>query len=146
MCDARAGVTRPVGRSAEKIDGDRPVRGPIEETEHRAFLPKLLKTQSLGQKFRRVLKPFDLDLNGSNTSNCSRGWLVLVLIIRVCFGSFLDKSQFETIRISETQTLLSKRPGIACDVRASIHQAVAPTLQCPGWHRKNNGAYMTGPA
>jgi hypothetical protein len=44
VCDARAGVTRPVGRSAEKIDGDRPVRGPIEEAEHRAFLPKLLKT------------------------------------------------------------------------------------------------------
>jgi hypothetical protein len=44
VCDARAGVTRPVGRSAKKIDGDRPIPGPIEEAEHRAFLPKLLKT------------------------------------------------------------------------------------------------------
>jgi hypothetical protein len=46
VCDARAGVTRPVGRSAKKIDGDRPVRGPIEEAEHRAFLPKNLVSPS----------------------------------------------------------------------------------------------------
>jgi hypothetical protein len=93
-----------------------------------------------------VLKPFDLNLDGSYTPNCSVGWLVSVLIIRVWFGGFLDKSQFETIRISEAQTLLSERPSIACHIRAPIHQAVAPTLQCPEWHRKNNGAYMTRPA
>jgi hypothetical protein len=43
VCDARAGVTGPVGRSAEKVDGDRPVWGAIDEAEHRAFLSKLLK-------------------------------------------------------------------------------------------------------
>jgi hypothetical protein len=108
VCDARADVTRPVGRSAEKIDGDRPVRGSIEEAEHRAFLTELLKTQSFRQKFRGVLKTFDLNLDGSNPPNCSIGWLFPVLIIRACFGGFLDKSQFETIRVPETQTLLSE--------------------------------------
>jgi hypothetical protein len=44
VCDAGASLTRPVGRSAKKVDGDRPVRRPIEEAEHRAFPPKLLKT------------------------------------------------------------------------------------------------------
>jgi hypothetical protein len=146
VCDARACVTRPMGRNAKKIHGDRSVRGAIEEAEHRAFLPKLLKTQSLRQKLRRVLKPIDLNLDRTNPPNCSIGWSFSVLIIRACFGGFLDKSQFETIRIPEAQTLLSKRPGVACHVRASLHQAVMPTLQCPGWHRKNNGAYVTKPA
>jgi hypothetical protein len=80
VCDARAGVTRPVGRSAKKIDGDWPIRGAIEEAEYRAFLPKLLKTQSLRQKLRRVLKPFDLNLDGSNSPNISIGWIFAVLI------------------------------------------------------------------
>jgi hypothetical protein len=83
-----------------------------------------------------VLKPFDLNLDGSNPPNCSIGWLFPVSIIRACFGGFLDKSQFETIRVPEAQTLLSERPGVACHVRVSLHQAVAPTPQCPGWHQK----------
>src|ERR1700739_2884031 len=52
--DARAGVTWPMGRSAEKINGNRQVSGAIKEAEHRAFLTKLLEAQSLCQKFRRV--------------------------------------------------------------------------------------------
>jgi hypothetical protein len=145
VCDARAGVTRPVGRSAKKIDGDRAVRGANEEAEHRAFLPKLFKTQSLRQKLRRVPKPFDLNLNGSNPPNCLIGWLFPVLIIRACFPGFLDQSQFETIGVPETQTLLSERPGVADHVCASLHQAIAPTRQCSGRHRKNNGADVTRP-
>jgi hypothetical protein len=66
--------------------------------------------------------------DGSNQSNRSIGWLFPVLINRTCFGGFLDKSQFETIRIHEAE-----RTGVACHVRASLNQAAAPTLQCPGW-------------
>jgi hypothetical protein len=71
--------------------------------------------------------------DGSNQSNRSIGWLFPVLINRACFGGFLDKSQLETIRVPEAQTLLSERTGVACHVRASLNQAAAPTLQCPGW-------------
>jgi hypothetical protein len=134
--DARAGVTRPVGRSAEKINGDRPVWRPIEEAEHRAFLAEFLKTQSLRQKCRRVLKTLDLNLDGSNPSNRSIGRLLPVLITRACIGGFFDQSQLETIRVPEAETLLSERPSVAYHIRASLHQAAAPALQCSGRPQK----------
>jgi hypothetical protein len=135
-----------MGRSAKKIDSDRPLRRAIEEAQHRAFLPKLLKTQLLRQKLRRMLKPFDLNLDGSNPPNGSGGWPFPASSIRACFGGLLDKSQVQTIRIPEAQTLLSERPSVADHVGASLRQAVTPTLQCPGRHREDNGAYVTGPA
>jgi hypothetical protein len=144
--DARAGVTRPVGRSAEKINGDRPVRRPIEKAEHSAFLAALLKAKFLSQKFLRVLKTFDLDLDGSNPPNRSVGWLFCGLVIWVLVGRLLNQTQFETIRVPEAQALLSERPSVPRHFRASLHQAVAPTLQRSGRHRKNNGADVTRPA
>jgi hypothetical protein len=47
VCHARPGATRSVGGSTEKIDGDRPAWGSIEEAEYSAFLTELLKAQSL---------------------------------------------------------------------------------------------------
>ena len=146
VCDARAGVTRPAGRSAEKIDGDRPVRGPIEEAEHRAFFAEFLKTQPLRQKFRRVLKAFDLNLDGSNPSDRPISGLFCYLVICGLLGRLLGQSQFETIRVPEAQAFFSERPSVAHDIHASLNQAVAPAQQCPGRHRKNNGADVTRPA
>ena len=119
--DTRAGLTRPVRRGAEKINGDRSVRRSIEKAEHGTFLTALLKTQPLRQKFRCVLKAFDLNLDGSNPSNRSIG-----VMIDTVFGGLLDQTQFETIRIPEAQTLLSERPGVAHHIRASLDQAVTP--------------------
>jgi hypothetical protein len=67
--DSGAGVTRPVCRRAEKINGDWSVRGSIEKAEHSAFSTELRKTQSLRQKFRRMLKTFDLNLDRTNPSD-----------------------------------------------------------------------------